>query len=135
MDIDFFKNYNDKFGHPEGDKCLESVAQKIKNSIKSKTDFVARYGGEEFLIIIYNVNELQAIKIANRIRVGISDMKIPTAKKTISPYVTISIGVAMHKPNSKFDYYKLLKEADNQLYIVKNNDRNNVAINGNLLNK
>lgn len=132
LDIDFFKEYNDTFGHLKGDECLKLLANKLKSSIKKNTGFVSRFGGEEFLLYIFNVTDNQAVTIAERICKNIENMKIPTANTSVSPYVTISIGISMFKPNKKFDFYDLLKEADKHLYLVKNKKRNGVSLNNNI---
>ncbi|MDD2409872.1 MAG: GGDEF domain-containing protein [Bacilli bacterium] len=132
LDLDYFKSYNDTFGHLKGDECLKKVSKQLKLSIKSKFDFIARFGGEEFIIFIYNVDEKQSIDISKRICKNIKDLKILASNSANFKYVTISIGVAMNNPNAEFDFYKLVKEADKQLYLVKNEKKNAVALNNNI---
>lgn len=129
LDIDDFKKYNDEFGHLKGDECLKKISKQLKSSIKSKFDFIARFGGEEFILFIFNVNEKQSIEISKRICKNIEDLKITSSKATNYKYVTISIGISMYKPNTEFDFYELVKEADKQLYFVKNAKKNAVALN------
>lgn len=134
LDIDYFKNYNDTFGHQEGDNCLRKVSGEIKNSIKKRTDFVARYGGEEFVILLYDVNASTTIKIAKRVCKNIENLKISAGNTKVSQYVTTSAGISIHNPNNKFDFYELVKESDDQLYIVKNDSKNAVAYDNKIYN-
>ncbi len=128
LDIDYFKNYNDTFGHLEGDKCLKKIANILKSSIKSELDFVARFGGEEFILFINNVNEKQAIEIGKRACKNIYNQKIKAPNNSKYPFVTISLGIATYNLNSKFDFFKLIEEADKQLYLVKKEGKNALAL-------
>ena len=129
LDIDDFKKHNDAFGHLEGDTCLIKISEQLKLSVKSKFDFIARFGGEEFILLIFNVNEKQSIEISKRICKNIEDLKIPTSKITNSKYLTMSIGISIYEPDTEFDFYELVKEADKQLYLVKNAKKNAMALN------
>ena len=131
IDIDFFKNYNDAFGHLKGDECLKLIANQLKSSIKKKTDFISRFGGEEFLLYLFDVSDKQSVEIAERICKNIKSLKIPAANTSISSYVTISIGISIYEPKTGFDFFNLLKEADKQLYLIKK-DRNGIAFNNKL---
>ena len=127
IDIDFFKDYNDKFGHIEGDICLKKVAHTIKNSTKKETDFVARFGGEEFIVILNNVNKSNVINITKRILKNIENLKIDSANQKISCFVTASAGVSFKAKKDKFHYMKLIDEADKQLLKVKKRKRNKIS--------
>ncbi|HHX33312.1 MAG TPA: GGDEF domain-containing protein, partial [Mollicutes bacterium] len=134
IDIDFFKDYNDKFGHIEGDICLKKVAHTIKNSTKKETDFVARFGGEEFIVILNNVNKSNVINITKRILKNIENLKIDSANQKISCFVTASAGVSFKDKKDKFHYLKLIDEADKQLLKVKRSKRNKISFENKIIN-
>jgi len=124
MDIDFFKKYNDKYGHPQGDVTLKSVAQAIKTSVREK-DIVARYGGEEFTIIIFSLNKPSRERmedICKSVNVTITDLNI---KHEDSPHskITLSVG-AITVESNKVPYEKALDLADRELYKSKHGGRN-----------
>lgn len=127
IDIDFFKDFNDKYGHLKGDICLRKVAHAIKNSTKKQTDFVARYGGEEFIVIVNDLNKTKVINIAKRILKNIEDLKINAANKKASRFVTASAGIVINHDKNDFNYLKLLNEADKQLMRIKKNKRNSIS--------
>lgn len=127
IDIDFFKKYNDQFGHPEGDKCLQKVANVIHDSARRSSDIAVRIGGEEFLVFVQNMTENEVIRYALLIRDKVAELKIPHADDAISKYVTVSMGVAYTYPNDKNSFQQLYEEADQALYKAKNNGRNCVA--------
>lgn len=129
MDIDYFKNYNDTYGHPVGDDCLRIVAKTIKDMLRKEIDFVARYGGEEFLAILKNTDEETALSLAERIRKGIENLKIPHKSSAISDYVTISIGACTLNQFSKSDLNAFVKLTDEALYKAKTSGRNRVELN------
>lgn len=131
-DVDYFKNYNDTYGHQEGDKCLIKVAQTMDNIAKRSSDFLARYGGEEFAIILPNTTKEGAGNIAEKIREEILDLKIPHKDSKVNEYVTLSLGVASVIPSSESSTEMLIKLADNALYEAKNNGRNKVKFSHNL---
>lgn len=124
IDIDYFKNFNDTFGHFEGDKCLKKIATCIKNTVKSKTDIVCRFGGEEFLVFLNNVNLNQTIDVAKRINSNILKLKIPAGKKDVNKYVTVSIGIANGGLKKYKDFENLCSLSDEKLYECKNSGRN-----------
>jgi diguanylate cyclase (GGDEF)-like protein len=123
-DVDYFKLYNDTYGHQQGDICLRQVAQTIKNILQRQDDIVARYGGEEFVVILPNTNPSGAIAIATRIQEGIQAQKITHAPSPVNEYVTISCGVACIIPNPNSSTEKLLEQADIALYQAKKQGRN-----------
>jgi diguanylate cyclase (GGDEF)-like protein len=124
IDIDFFKRYNDKYGHLEGDKCLKTVAQTLFRSIKRTNDFVARYGGEEFIVILPNTDEQGARLIAEKLLGNIRDCKIPHEQNDAADYVTISIGVTTGKVTCTHKPDDFVKKADDLLYKSKQGGRN-----------
>jgi diguanylate cyclase (GGDEF)-like protein len=123
-DIDFFKAYNDTYGHLQGDECLKKVAAALKNSMKRQVDFVARYGGEEFVVILSNTDVEGATKVAETLRANVENLAIPHRLSSITPKVTISLGVAIGYANSAVLPQTLIEAADNALYQAKQDGRN-----------
>ncbi|MCW2278713.1 diguanylate cyclase [Heliophilum fasciatum] len=124
VDIDYFKAYNDTYGHLEGDNCLKKIATILKQNIRNESEVVARYGGEEFTIILPKTNIHHAAIIAERIRKEIEDSKIEHKGSLISNHVTISLGVAELVPNRQPELGLAL--ADQALYKAKQGGRNQV---------
>ena len=127
LDIDYFKAYNDTFGHPQGDVCLQTVAGLLRQELRRSFDILARYGGEEFAVVLGFQNPAQAITQAERLRMCIERHQMETADKTVSPYVTISIGLATMVAQDNFDLASMYSWADQCLYAAKNAGRNRVA--------
>jgi len=127
-DIDFFKPYNDTYGHQAGDDTLYKVAQAIKNSVNRPADFVARYGGEEFVIILPNTDAKGAITVAEKARKAVIDIKIIHESSTVNEYVTLSLGIASTIPKSDNTPEELIAIADQALYTAKENGRNRVVM-------
>jgi diguanylate cyclase (GGDEF)-like protein len=125
-DVDYFKNYNDKYSHPIGDKCLLQVATAMRSTVRRPGDLVARYGGEEFAVILPNTDALGAIYVAENIRSAISDLQIPHEDSAIASYVTISVGVSTIIPTHENDYQSLIDAADRALYQAKSKGRDRV---------
>ncbi|MBE9043039.1 diguanylate cyclase [Pleurocapsales cyanobacterium LEGE 10410] len=125
-DIDYFKLYNDTYGHQAGDRCLTKVAQAIAKVVKRPADLVARYGGEEFAVILPNTNTLGAKYIAKQIRLQVEALKAPHINSPIDLYVTLSLGVAGCIPDSSLDFSALVEAADKGLYKAKELGRNRV---------
>ncbi|MCE8025392.1 diguanylate cyclase [Halomonas sp. MCCC 1A11058] len=128
LDIDCFKNYNDRYGHLEGDACLRRVAQEIQHHVRHELDLVVRYGGEEFVVLMPNASASSAFQAAERIRQGIEALAIPNAGVSHSPVVTISIGVAVTRPNTALPPSLLLLQADEALYQAKREGRNRCVL-------
>lgn len=128
IDIDFFKPYNDNYGHGQGDETLRKVAKALEKTIKRASDFVARYGGEEFVILLKDIKKDGVEAVANNLLNAIRELKITHEFSKIENYVTISIGASFYNSNSDVTKLELLLKADETLYNVKNSGRNNFAI-------
>ena len=128
IDIDFFKPYNDNYGHGQGDIALKKVAKALEKTIKRPSDFVARYGGEEFVILLKNINKDGVEAVANNLLNAVRELKITHEFSKIENYVTVSIGASFYNSNSDITKLELLLKADEALYNVKNSGRNNFAI-------
>jgi len=124
LDIDYFKKYNDTYGHSQGDTCLKSVAEAVTGTLSREEDFAARYGGEEFAVVLPNTDVKGAQMIANKIIASMQALNIPHGKNEAASYVTVSIGITtgivQHGQKSN-DY---IKRADKALYMSKNSGRN-----------
>lgn len=131
-DIDYFKNYNDCYGHQAGDDCLKRVAQGIVDAVNLShhrpEHLVARYGGEEFVMVLPYTNEEETLDIANAIRTGISQLKILHKRSQVSQYVTLSMGIATMIPELHFFPTRLVAWADDALYQAKARGRNCVVV-------
>lgn len=124
LDIDYFKNYNDTYGHLAGDKCLITIACKLKTIIERGSDIIARYGGEEFIIILPDTDEEGAQLLGERIRKEIESLAIPHSTSSISEFVTISLGVVTVNSNNLTSQEDALQIVDENLYRAKNSGRN-----------
>ena len=127
-DIDYFKLYNDTYGHPIGDYCLQQVALAIECVIESTPGLVARYGGEEFAIILPNIGKAQALKIAEKIAVNVNKLHVAHQKSLVSDYVTISLGVHSLIPTAESSPELLIALADKALYEAKAQGRNRACL-------
>ena len=126
FDIDFFKNYNDCFGHQAGDELLRLIGADLKRRIRTETDLIGRYGGEEFLIILYNLFPEKAMHIAEGIRKTVETMHERHAKEMVGQ-TTISIGVFAGEPTEKDTFEQMIHKADCALYRAKQTGRNKVV--------
>lgn len=124
IDVDFFKNYNDFYGHQMGDDCLIKVAHSIENIVNQNLGLFARYGGEEFGIILPNFTEEKSFNLATQIQEIIQSQKIPHHTSQISNYLTLTLGIATIIPNQNTDPNFLIKKADECLYQGKKQGRN-----------
>jgi diguanylate cyclase (GGDEF)-like protein len=122
-DVDFFKKFNDTYGHNKGDDCLKAVAQAINKITMRSGDFVARYGGEEFVVVLPGTDEQGAYIIADKILEAIKELNIPHEKHD-EGIVTISIGITTGCPNYRQSWNDYIKKADEALYISKHEGRN-----------
>ncbi len=128
IDVDFFKKYNDRYGHLKGDACLKSVANVLEGIDRRPGDKVARFGGEEFVVVLSSVDNQHAVSIAEKIRMDVEALGIPHEKSDINAYVTISIGVVSIVPQQKMSPVDVIKLADEALYRAKGEGRNRVEI-------
>ncbi|MDR2088438.1 MAG: GGDEF domain-containing protein [Clostridiales Family XIII bacterium] len=126
-DIDFFKSYNDAFGHLEGDKCLMQVANCLQRSFRRASDIVSRYGGEEFLVVFEAESEEDCM-LADKARENLQAMRIPSARTDVSPYVSISVGVCFVRPAADTPTGEALRAADDALYESKRGGRNRTTV-------
>ncbi len=125
IDIDYFKLYNDNYGHPKGDTCLQDVASILKNTLKRDSDLIARYGGEEFIIVLPNTKE--SLTIANKCLEAILNAKIEHKFSKISNIISISIGATTIVPTSDSQLKAFLQNVDKALYDAKETGRNKVC--------
>jgi diguanylate cyclase (GGDEF)-like protein len=125
VDVDFFKQYNDIYGHRMGDLSLKKVAVALKKALSRADDFVARYGGEEFIVILSNTGEHGARLMAERMRASVRNCNIPCEYSGLSACVTVSVGATSGKVTPDRCGDDFIKLADEALYHAKNNGRNN----------
>ncbi|QOY53329.1 sensor domain-containing diguanylate cyclase [Candidatus Sulfurimonas baltica] len=129
IDIDCFKEYNDHYGHAEGDNVLKKVAKTLLHELKRPSDMVARYGGEEFVLLLKGVDIKGAKQVADSLLKAVTDLNIPHDYSIATNVVSISVGVSYTDGDGSIDKEALLKEADDALYEAKNSGRNKVVIN------
>jgi diguanylate cyclase (GGDEF)-like protein len=123
-DLDFFKNYNDTYGHNLGDACLKAVAKTLADCLLRPEDFVARYGGEEFVVVLPNTGKSGACDVADRILHNVRSLNIPHENSATACHVTLSVGITSGRAlytNNAADY---IKKADQAMYLSKQNGRN-----------
>ncbi|WP_434683671.1 diguanylate cyclase domain-containing protein [Pseudanabaena minima] len=128
FDVDYFKRYNDHYGHQLGDECLLRISQAVDQLVCRPADLVARYGGEEFIVILPNTNLDGAIAVAKIVHEAIADLQIPHQASDVSDVVTISMGIASDIPNLERSPYVLINQADQALYYAKQQGRNQSVI-------
>ncbi len=126
LDIDFFKQYNDKYGHVAGDECLRRVARLLEGAASRPRDFVARYGGEEFVLVLPETDLEAARTVAERCRQIIEDARIPHEGSSVAPLVTISMGVGATQPTDTGGLTDFINAVDRALYRAKYGGRNRV---------
>jgi len=122
-DIDYFKPFNDTYGHPEGDRCLRSVAKALKDAARRPGDLVARYGGEEFAVVLPETELAGANQVIECIRANIAALRIPHAGSSLGPYLTISLGAYQSVPEPGTDVSDAVLSADRALYAAKTQGR------------
>lgn len=133
VDIDFFKAYNDTYGHQAGDDCLKQVAGLLKRYSRRAGDFPARYGGEEFTVVLSGTGTGNAQRIAEEIREGVESLGIPHESSSAGDVVTVSAGVATVVPHDGLSVAELIRKADSALYRAKGAGRNRVVVDHTLL--
>lgn len=124
IDIDFFKLYNDHYGHLLGDECLRNVAQLLSGAARRPAELVARYGGEEFACILPDTDSDGAAHIASELLERVRQAKLPHAASKVADYVTLSLGALSCEPQVGDSPADFLQAVDNQLYAAKRNGRN-----------
>lgn len=124
IDIDFFKLYNDNYGHPKGDECLKKVAAKLKEQVNRPGDLAARYGGEEFALVLADTEEAEYV--ANNCQQSIEELQIPHKFSKAADVVTISVGLCTIVPEKGTDPGLIIETADKALYKAKEAGRNRV---------
>lgn len=125
-DVDYFKDYNDAFGHLAGDDCLRQVALTIDRVLSRPMDLVARFGGEEFVVVLPQTSAAGAMKVAELIQAEIANAMIPHTRSLVSDYITLSIGIVSVIPTDNRSPKDLIDEADQALYIAKQQGRNRI---------
>jgi diguanylate cyclase (GGDEF)-like protein len=127
LDIDYFKRYNDRYGHQAGDACLRSVAKALSDVLRRPYDSIARYGGEEFACLLPKTELKGAIGIAQKMQAGIRELAIDHLDSDVASVVTISLGVATLSPSAELEPQSLLEAADKHLYEAKRAGRARVS--------
>lgn len=122
-DIDYFKHYNDFYGHPAGDRCLQAVARVLKAAVRRPGDFIARYGGEEFVLVLPETDINGAYLVAQRIQQQLAQLNLPHGGSPLGQ-VTLSVGIACQMPQTGQAATQLVQQADQQLYAAKAAGRN-----------
>jgi diguanylate cyclase (GGDEF)-like protein len=128
IDIDCFKDYNDRYGHQAGDECLRAVAVTLSQCARRPMDFVARYGGEEFAIVLYEATRDYMAEALTRIQRSIAQLNIPHEASRVAPRLTVSIGAAFVLPGANRTHLGLVQLADEALYSAKEQGRNRVVV-------
>ncbi len=128
IDIDFFKQFNDCYGHVQGDECLKRVARRLAAGAARPRDFLARYGGEEFVLVLPETDAKGAEHVAERCRAAIVEEAIPHERSSASPVVTVSIGVGTMVPGLESKPVDFIEEVDRHLYRAKQGGRNSLAV-------
>ena len=123
VDVDFFKQFNDVYGHPRGDDALRQVAQALKDAVLRPGDIVCRYGGEEFACLLPDTDSEGALLVVQRVEKAVRDLTMAHSASSVAAVLTISAGVAVRQPDSQGDASALLALADAQLYRAKSQGR------------
>ncbi|MEO8362686.1 MAG: PleD family two-component system response regulator [Vicinamibacteria bacterium] len=127
LDVDFFKRYNDTYGHAMGDHALQLVARTLRKRVQRSADLVARYGGEEFVLVMPDTPIDGAMELAEKIRIGVQGLKVPHKRSSAAICLTVSIGVACTLPEGPPSAEVLMQRADERLYRAKKSGRNRVV--------
>ncbi|MDC7825005.1 diguanylate cyclase [Pseudomonas sp. BLCC-B13] len=123
IDVDYFKKYNDHYGHQAGDQCLRRLAQAVASILNRPYDLLARYGGEEFACLLPDTDQRGAKLVAQKIMAAVADLRIEHLASDVGPYVSLSLGIATGLPAPQLNWSDLLRLADEQLYQAKKNGR------------
>ena len=128
IDVDFFKLYNDNYGHGKGDEALKKVAKILEKNLNRPNDLVARYGGEEFVVLLKNI-DLDGLKYMSNLLVeAVEEEKLEHEFSKISTFITISLGAVLYEANQKLEILEIMKLADEALYEAKNRGRNQCVV-------
>ena len=128
VDIDCFKNYNDRYGHQAGDECLRAVARALTQCARRPLDFCARYGGEEFAVVLYEASREYVAEVLTRIQRSIAELNIPHDASVVASRLTVSVGAGYIKPTASRTPEGLIQLADEALYTAKEQGRNRVVV-------
>lgn len=123
LDVDYFKKYNDRYGHLAGDQCLRRLAQALSGALSRPYDLVARYGGEEFACLLPDTHQNGGHLVAQKIMAAVADLRIEHLASDVGPYVSLSLGIATVLPSPNLQWSDLLRFADEQLYQAKEGGR------------
>lgn len=128
VDVDYFKPFNDTYGHGAGDECLRTIAHTLEACLLRPGDFIGRYGGEEFLVVLPDCDQAGALVVAEKLRCNIEGLSIPHKESKTSGHVTISVGVKSFQRYSKGKAERMLQGVDRALYCAKERGRNQIAV-------
>ena len=128
FDIDFFKQYNDHYGHVQGDECLKLVGRALASAARTETDFFARYGGEEFVLVLPGTDEQGARGIAERARQAVAAAGIPHAASPLGQLLTVSVGVGSIVPGAEDSPLAFIDRVDRSLYRAKQSGRDRIEL-------
>ncbi|WP_421338815.1 membrane-associated sensor domain-containing protein [Aeromonas veronii] len=126
IDVDYFKRFNDHYGHQVGDMCLKEVAQALNRAVRTPSDLVARYGGEEFVLLLPNTDRQAAANVAQRLQDGLASLQLEHLASDVAPWVTVSQGIASNVSGEGAN--QLLERADQALYRAKESGRNQFCV-------
>ena len=126
IDVDYFKRFNDHYGHQVGDMCLKEVAQALNRAVRTPSDLVARYGGEEFVLLLPNTDRQAAASVAQRLQDGLASLRLEHLASEVAPWVTVSQGIASNVSGEGAS--QLLERADQALYRAKESGRNQFCV-------
>jgi diguanylate cyclase (GGDEF)-like protein len=124
LDIDHFKEYNDTYGHGQGDKALFRVAQKLQKTLQRAGDFIARYGGEEFAAVLPYTDKEKALELTKYLNEAVASLAIEHTTSRVADHLTVSIGVLTVSPSDSMTLQSALEEVDQAMYLAKTNGRN-----------
>ncbi|MEM8561272.1 MAG: GGDEF domain-containing protein [Pseudomonadota bacterium] len=128
LDVDFFKHYNDNYGHTEGDKVLKRLADLMQRATSRAGEMVGRFGGEEFILVLPGANAQSAVRTAERLKSLVNSEGIPHDKSEISSIITVSQGVVSMLPDANLTPVDIIKRVDEALYQAKNEGRNRMCV-------
>jgi diguanylate cyclase (GGDEF)-like protein len=126
LDVDYFKAFNDNYGHAAGDEVLAGIAEVLKKSVSRAADFVARYGGEEFMVVLPNTDLMGARGVAVEIQKGLARPAIQHAHSPVAAYLTVSQGIALVKASERVTLSECIQRVDDALYAAKQEGRNTI---------